>query len=76
MDMILGTRNSAMRDERIEQNNRKRNAEHRRPYRGAKSVDSTCRNHGGCPWCEGNRLHNRKKGEAAQEEQVRDFRQA
>ena len=31
--------------------------EHRRPYRGGKAVDSTCRNHGGCPWCERNRRH-------------------
>lgn len=30
--------------------------EHRKPYRGSKSVDKTCRNNGGCPWCEGNRL--------------------
>lgn len=29
--------------------------EHREPYRGAKAIDATCRNHGGCPWCEGNR---------------------
>jgi hypothetical protein len=26
--------------------------ERRKPYRGAKAVDKTCRNHGGCPWCE------------------------
>ena len=25
------------------------------PY--CKSVDPSCRNHGGCPWCEGNRTH-------------------
>lgn len=31
--------------------------EHRKPYRGAKAVDRTCRNHGGCPWCEGNRKY-------------------
>lgn len=29
--------------------------EHREPYRGAKAIDATCRNHGGCQWCEGNR---------------------
>ena len=28
-----------MRDEHLEKNNRKKNAEHRRPYRGAKTVD-------------------------------------
>lgn len=31
--------------------------EHRKPYRGAKAIDGTCRNHGGCPWCEGNRKY-------------------
>lgn len=31
--------------------------EHRKPYIGAKSIDKSCRNHGGCPWCEGNRKH-------------------
>ena len=28
--------------------------EHRKPYRGSKAIDPTCRNHGGCPWCEEN----------------------
>lgn len=31
--------------------------ERRKPYTGAKAIDRTCRNHGGCAWCEGNRLH-------------------
>lgn len=31
--------------------------EHRKPYRGSKCIDPTCRNHGGCPWCEENRKH-------------------
>ena len=31
--------------------------EHRKPYRGAKAVDTTCRNHGGCPYCESNRKY-------------------
>lgn len=31
------------------------NKEKRKPYCGGKAVDRTCRNHGGCPWCEGNR---------------------
>lgn len=33
------------------------NKEKRKPYRGAKAISLHCRNHGGCPWCEGNRLH-------------------
>lgn len=35
--------------------------EHRKPYRGSKAIDPSCRNHGGCPWCEGNRLYRKKK---------------
>ncbi len=31
------------------------------PY--AKAVDSTCRNHGSCSWCAGNRLYKSKKME-------------
>lgn len=31
--------------------------EHRKPYRGGKSVDKMCRNHGGCEWCLENRTH-------------------
>jgi hypothetical protein len=37
------------------------NKEHRKPYRGAKAIDSTCRNHGSCDWCEENRLYNDRK---------------
>ena len=35
----------------------KHGKEHRRPYTGSKAVDGTCRNHGGCLWCEENRQH-------------------
>ena len=31
--------------------------ERRKPYRGAKAIDRSCRNHGGCLWCEWNMLH-------------------
>ena len=31
--------------------------EKRKPYRKAKAIDRTCRNHGSCPWCKENRLH-------------------
>ena len=31
--------------------------EKRKPYRGAKAIDCTCRNHGSCPWCRDNRKH-------------------
>ena len=41
--------------------------EHRKPYRGAKAVDHTCRNHGSCEYCKSNRLHKFKKDEPIEE---------
>lgn len=35
--------------------------EHRKQYRGAKAIDSTCRNHGSCEFCKSNRLYQSKK---------------
>lgn len=35
--------------------------EHRKEYRGAKSIDPSCRNHGNCPWCKEGRLRYKKK---------------
>lgn len=35
--------------------------EKRKPYRGSKAIDRSCRNHGGCPWCEENRKHKFRK---------------
>lgn len=31
--------------------------EKRKPYRGSKEIDKTCRNHGTCEWCKSNRIH-------------------
>lgn len=33
----------------------------RRPFRGSRAVDSTCRSHGGCPWCEKGRKHKNER---------------
>lgn len=35
--------------------------EHRKQYRGAKLVDSFCRNHGSCSWCRENRQYKNLK---------------
>lgn len=35
----------------------------RKPYRGSKAFDRTCRNHGSCEYCQGNRLHKYRKME-------------
>ena len=46
---------------------------HRKPYRGAKAIDSTCRNHGSCEWCHGNRTHKNDKRELAAEKELREY---
>lgn len=38
--------------------------EHRKPYRGAKAVARSCRNHGTCEWCRGTRSYKNKKRKA------------
>lgn len=35
--------------------------EHRKPYTGSRAVDRSCRCHGGCPYCEGNRRYREKR---------------
>ena len=43
--------------------------EKRKPYRGSKAIDCTCRNHGSCKWCRDNRLYKfRKRGEIWQKQ--------
>ena len=46
---------------------------HRKPYRGAKSIDATCRNHGSCEWCHGNQAHKNDKRELAAEQELREY---
>jgi len=49
--------------------------EKRKAFRKSKAIDATCRNHGSCPWCEGNRTFNTRKKEYCckeQEEYVRN----
>ena len=44
--------------------------EHRKPYRGSKAFDSSCRCHGGCPWCERNRMFSQKRKDLDAKEQI------
>lgn len=39
----------------------KHKKEKRKPYRGSKAFDCSCRNHGSCPYCLSNRTHKNKK---------------
>ena len=43
--------------------------EHRKEYRKSKAFDRTCRNHGKCPFCEGNRTIQAKK----EQERIESF---
>lgn len=47
--------------------------EHRKQYRGAKAIDATCRNHGSCGWCHGNRRHKNDKRELAAEQELSEY---
>lgn len=41
----------------------------KRPYRKSRAFATSCRSHGGCPWCEGNRTHATAKRLLSAEEQ-------
>lgn len=51
----------------------KHKKEKRKPYTGAKAIDRTCRNHGSCGWCRGNRLYQQNKMEKASRQQMKEF---
>ena len=46
--------------------------EHRKHYRGSKRFANSCRNHQGCPWCEGNRLHKIKVKEQSINDRLKE----
>lgn len=46
--------------------------EKRKPYRGSKAVDTSCRNHGDCPWCENARKAKKKRQEPIEDENVQN----
>ena len=48
--------------------------EKRKPYTKAKAVCRSCRNHGGCPWCEGNRLNKQTAMKKIAEKEIIKFR--
>lgn len=49
--------------------------EHRKPYVGCKAADSSCRNHGSCSWCLGNRMHGRLKAEKAADLKIKEYKE-
>lgn len=50
--------------------------EKRKAYRGGKAIDATCRNHGSCEWCRGNREYSSRKREEATETQIKDYKES
>ena len=48
--------------------------EHRKDYRGSKRIDKTCRNHGGCDYCKGNRLYSTKKSMETYKDKLKEIR--
>ena len=46
---------------------------HRKELTGAKAVDSSCRNHGTCPWCKGNRTYFDTKHRGIADEKLREL---
>lgn len=52
---------------------KKGSKERRKEYTDSRLFDATCRNHGGCPWCEGNRTHFWKKKKVAAETELKNF---
>jgi hypothetical protein len=47
--------------------------EHRKPYRGSKRFDSTCRNHGSCPYCAEGRHYQYKKEIQGTEDELKEY---
>lgn len=47
--------------------------EYRKPYRGAKAIACSCRNHGTCDWCKGTRLYQSNKEKQKMKEREDDY---
>lgn len=45
----------------------------KRPYTGSKRFDRSCRNHGGCPWCENNRQCAATRAQQSADDQLDDW---
>ena len=47
--------------------------EKRKQYRGGKAIDRTCRNHGSCEWCKGNREYSNRKREVGVDYRLKEY---
>jgi hypothetical protein len=47
--------------------------EYRKPYRGAKAFDVSCRNHGSCGWCYDNKTFFDRKARKFADDELREY---
>lgn len=47
--------------------------EKRKPYRGSKAIDASCRNHGTCEWCLNRRMYRTRRLEEAVKARFKDM---
>ena len=47
--------------------------EKRKPYKGSKAIDHTCRNHGSCDWCRENRMYHTLKEYERTKQELDDY---
>ena len=47
--------------------------EHRKEYYDSRAVDRTCRSHGSCPWCRGNRFHKNDRQAVNAKQQLEEY---
>ncbi len=50
--------------------------EKRKQYHDSRSFDHTCRNHGSCKWCEGNRKYSDRKRREAADQDLIDYEES
>lgn len=49
--------------------------EKRKPYKGGKRFFKSCRNHGGCSWCEWNRMYQRRCKELSMKQDIKEYKE-
>ena len=47
--------------------------EKRKKYRKSEAFDCSCRNHGSCSYCHGNRVHKYRKAEYSADEEIEEW---
>lgn len=47
--------------------------EHRKPYHDSRAIAGECINHGGCPYCTGNRLYSFEKQKQAAIQKIKEY---